>query len=204
MSTSYRTQPSEVIRDPRGNGAECSEDDCDSDSDYEVRAEGTTPSPREDIERHSEQESEPELAVTSALSTGAFPTWKALFFFLYTGDFEFAPLKSQGPGGRTHDAGENRRPSDPPLCSPKSICYLAIKLRLEDLEVIANEDISAKTSASNVVREAFSKSTARLPSIREMQCRLLVSSSRTEGIAKQQKNTFVDSQVVKRHTVTLL
>ena len=64
----------EVIRDPRRNRAECSEDECDSDSDHEDRTEGTTASPQEDIERHSEQESEPEPAVTSTLSTGAFPT----------------------------------------------------------------------------------------------------------------------------------
>ena len=77
-----------------------------------------------------------------------------------------------------HDAEGNRRPSDPPLCSPKSICYLARKvpnlspedaflrtdihqLGLESLEAIAYEDIVAKTSVSNVVRESFSKSTAR-------------------------------------------
>ena len=77
-----------------------------------------------------------------------------------------------------HDAGGNRRLSDPPLCSPKSICYLARKvpnlsfedafsctdahqLNLEHLEAIAHEDITTKTAARNVVREAFSKSTAR-------------------------------------------
>lgn len=101
-----------------------------------------------------------------------------MFFFLYTGDFEFALLKSQGFGRRMHEVEGNGRSSDPPLCSPKSICYLAIKvpdisfegafpridfyqLRLKDLEVVANEDIAAKTSARNIVREAFSKSTAR-------------------------------------------
>jgi len=35
------------------------------------------------------------------------------------------------------------------------------QLGLEHLETIAHEDIAAKTSATNVVREAFSKTTAR-------------------------------------------
>jgi len=65
-----------------------------------------------------------------------------------------------------------------PMCSPKSICYLAGKvpdhsskdvfacnnvhqLGLEHLEDIALEDVDAKTSAANIVRETFSKSTAR-------------------------------------------
>lgn len=67
----------EVIGDSRGSGTECSEDECDSDSDYEevggMRAsawEGETggPSPEQ------EPEPEPEPAVTATLSTGAFST----------------------------------------------------------------------------------------------------------------------------------
>ena len=77
-----------------------------------------------------------------------------------------------------HHVGENGRPIDPPLCSPKSICYLAAKVRgpssgdafsrtdvrqlgLWHLEGVAYKDVAAKTSTKNVVREAFSKSSAR-------------------------------------------
>ena len=101
-----------------------------------------------------------------------------MFFFLYTGDIEFAPLKSQGSEAHVFQMNENARPGDPPLCSPKSICYLAGKvldlssennflrnkvhqLGLERLEDIALEDAVTKTSAANIVRETFSKSTAR-------------------------------------------
>jgi len=105
-------------------------------------------------------------------------SWRALFSFLYTGEVNFAPLKSQGSEARIHHISENTNPVGPPLCSPKSVCYLARKvsdrfskdaflhnnvhqLGLEDLEDIALEDVVAKTSATNVVRETFSKSTAR-------------------------------------------
>jgi len=72
MHTSHFTKMPQVIRDPRKGGAEYSEDECDSDSDYEDVMEGTIASAREDPGSHSEQESKPGLAAT--LSTGAFPT----------------------------------------------------------------------------------------------------------------------------------
>ena len=73
---------------------------------------------------------------------------------------------------------DNTKSGDPPLCSPKSICYLAGKvpdpsfkdvflrndvhqLGMEYLEDIALEDVATKTSTANIVRETFSKSTAR-------------------------------------------
>lgn len=66
----------------------------------------------------------------------------------------------------------------PPPCSPKSMCYLAGKvpdlsfevnpsrnyvhqLSLRDLEDTAQIYVNKRTSATNVVRETFSKSTAR-------------------------------------------
>ena len=68
----HRTESSQVISDPRRNGVECSEDECDSDSDYENTPEGTQDSAREDTGSHSEQESKPGL--TATLSAGAFQT----------------------------------------------------------------------------------------------------------------------------------
>ena len=62
----------QVVRDSRGRGAEHSEDESDSDSDYEDAVEGTLASPGEDAGRHSEQESEP--TVSTSLATGAFST----------------------------------------------------------------------------------------------------------------------------------
>lgn len=79
-----------------------------------------------------------------------------------------------------HYVWEDTGSDEPPLCSPKSICYLAGKvsdpsfegaafprndvhhqLGLKDLEDMAYENVAAKTSAGNVVKEVFSKSTAR-------------------------------------------
>ena len=77
-----------------------------------------------------------------------------------------------------HYVRANIGPRDPPPCSPKSICYLAGKvpgpslkgafprndvyqLGLLRLETTALKDVATKTSATNIVRETFSKSTAR-------------------------------------------
>ena len=63
---------SQVIRDPR-SGVGYSEDEDDSDSDYEDALEGTPPS-QEDTKPRRDQESEPEPAAISVLSIGAFST----------------------------------------------------------------------------------------------------------------------------------
>ena len=68
----HYTKMPQVFRDPRKGGAEYSEDECDSDSDYEDVMEGTPTSAREGTGSRSGQESKPGLAVT--LSAGAFPT----------------------------------------------------------------------------------------------------------------------------------
>lgn len=67
------TQTLQVIGDPGQDKAEPSEDECDSDSDYEDAVEGILVSVRESAELHeSEQESKPEPVAT--LSAGAFTT----------------------------------------------------------------------------------------------------------------------------------
>lgn len=165
-----------------GGGEEDSEVDCDSDSDYEDSMEGTTDPVWEDTRSRSGKE--PESVMAATLPTGAFSTWRAVFFYLYTGSIQFAPLKSSGIEARAQYVRENRKSENPPLCSPKSVCYLAGGLGLLHLETTALGDATAKTSVANIVRETFSKSTARLPRLREVQCQLLLSSTKNGEIAK--------------------
>ena len=83
----------------------------------------------------------------------------------------------------------------------------------------------AKTSVTNIVKEAFSKSTARfvllviaglwadlvtqsrLPRVHEVQCQLLLSSSKDEGIAKATKEhirSLADGQAPRNYTALSL
>ena len=101
-----------------------------------------------------------------------------MFFYLYTGHVQFALLKSNRVEAHTEYTKQHWKPGNPPLCSPKSVCYLAGKvtdpvfkgaflqndvhqLGLQHLENAALRDVITKTSATNIVKETFSKSTAR-------------------------------------------
>ena len=68
----HSTQMLQVIRDPRGSGAEDPEGEYDSDSDYEDTVEGTPASTQEDTGCDSKREPKP--GVSATLTTGAFPT----------------------------------------------------------------------------------------------------------------------------------
>lgn len=57
-NTTHSTQTFQVVRDLGGSGEEHSEDECDSDSDYEDAVEGTPVS----------------VGASATLATGAFPT----------------------------------------------------------------------------------------------------------------------------------
>lgn len=57
-------------------------------------------------------------------------SWQSLIFYIYTGQLEFAPLRSQIPAIRDVNgkATERNRSYQPPSCSPKSMYRLADKV----------------------------------------------------------------------------
>ena len=52
-------------------------------------------------------------------------SWRSLFFYLYTGTIQFAPLKSQGTDVRARYVQERTIADKSPPCSPKAIYSLA-------------------------------------------------------------------------------
>lgn len=52
--------------------------------------------------------------------------WRAVVFWAYTGRIAFAPLRSQGLPFAPMDLDDD--PSQLPICSPKSVYRLAIKV----------------------------------------------------------------------------
>ena len=102
-------------------------------------------------------------------------SWRSLFFYLYTGVIQFAPLRSQGVNMRTQYIQERTTPDKPPPCSPKVIYSLAvavghslvflifprslnfcIQLEVNTLRDLAFYNIQSKLTPENVVAELFS------------------------------------------------
>ena len=55
--------------------------------------------------------------------------WKSLFFYRFTDQISFAPLRSQGVDSRSNYILEKTAAAAPPPCSPKSIYVLANLVR---------------------------------------------------------------------------
>ncbi|EPQ57565.1 hypothetical protein GLOTRDRAFT_137867 [Gloeophyllum trabeum ATCC 11539] len=113
---------------------------------------------------------------TVVVTDSAYRTYKALIYYLYTGDVSFASLRSGYPAIE----GEERTPAtggsdDSPRCSPKSMYRLADKLGLEELKKKAFLAIKSELSGTNIVKEAFSRfaSIPEYAEIREMEVSVL-------------------------------
>ncbi|KAF7314872.1 hypothetical protein MIND_00000900 [Mycena indigotica] len=94
----------------------------------------------------------------------AYNTWKALLYYLYTGDIHFRKIKA----GNGHSPTA-KRDDGAPECSPKSMYKLAEKHGLEDLKARALESIRSQMSVDTIVHEAFSNFTAMFDEVKAMQ-----------------------------------
>ncbi|OJT09292.1 hypothetical protein TRAPUB_14289 [Trametes pubescens] len=120
----------------------------------------------------------------------AYGTWRAVVFYAYTHRVVFAPLRSQGFPFKPADEDD---PSQLPICSPKSMYRLAMKVghacmascgKVSDLpraqygnaelERLAGDDIATKLSTQNALTELFSHFTSRYPQIRDMELNFVV------------------------------
>jgi hypothetical protein len=113
-------------------------DEGSEDSDYESgseQANGVIPESLDDIKEGAEAESLPVLTMGTsarcvyrrfqALAFYLSDSWRSLFFYLCTGDIQFAPLKSQGVDLRRRYVKEKTTDGLPAPCSPKGIYSLA-------------------------------------------------------------------------------
>ncbi|KAI0684904.1 hypothetical protein BC835DRAFT_1387101 [Cytidiella melzeri] len=93
----------------------------------------------------------------------AFNTWKALIFYIYTGEVHFGPLRSQ-----LASTNETRKPTSAPLCSPKSMYRLADKCGIDELREKAKQDILGKLSVANITTELCTSLVSTYDEIRDM------------------------------------
>ncbi|KAI0958428.1 hypothetical protein AcV7_004254 [Taiwanofungus camphoratus] len=114
----------------------------------------------------------------------AYKTWQSLIFYIYTGQLEFAPLRSQIPAIRDVNgkATERNRSYQPPSCSPKSMYRLADKYGLKELKDLAVNDLKVKLSADNILAELFSPFTSWYSEIRDIEIEYLCNSGRQTAV----------------------
>ncbi|KAI0088866.1 hypothetical protein BDY19DRAFT_906358 [Irpex rosettiformis] len=91
-------------------------------------------------------------------------TLKAMVYFLYTGELDFAPLTSSSTHAQSSEdstlTNSIRSPWAAPQCSPKSMYRLADKFGLSDLKVKARENIVSKLTTDNISTELRSSLTS--------------------------------------------
>jgi len=106
-----------------------------------------------------------------AVCDGAFATWKAFLFYLYTGHIVFAPLSSSGVEARNKSNEKHvlAHPRWPSPCSPKSVYRLANKYGFTLLEDLALKEIISRLTPQNIVEEYFSSFTLTYDSIQKVE-----------------------------------
>ncbi|OCH92497.1 hypothetical protein OBBRIDRAFT_751320 [Obba rivulosa] len=101
-------------------------------------------------------------------------TWRALLFYLYTGEVKCLPLSSQ-PGDARDEAFKLSlsTPNCAPPCSAKSLYRLADKYDLPYLKMKALVALKDKLTTQNIITEVFSRFTSRYDEVRQMECTFL-------------------------------
>ncbi|EIW83289.1 hypothetical protein CONPUDRAFT_164258 [Coniophora puteana RWD-64-598 SS2] len=105
---------------------------------------------------------------TYLVTAAAYNTWRAFVYYTYTKEISFASLTSSGVQQDVHS------PADAPLCSPKSMYRLAIKLNMPALAEEALRNFESKLSAKNVLDESLTKFAATYPQVREVTSTVLL------------------------------
>ncbi|KAI0743834.1 hypothetical protein C8Q80DRAFT_1183379 [Daedaleopsis nitida] len=107
----------------------------------------------------------PSLIVTVPLrhfvviKDSAFRTFKALVYYIYTGDINFSTLRSL----------KVKKSTTPLSCSPKSMYRLADKYGMADLKKLALDNLKSQLTTDIILVELFSQFTSRYPDVIEIE-----------------------------------
>lgn len=120
---------------------------------------------------------ESSAASSGVLNIGAWKTWGAILYYLYTNRMTFKRLSSQPPvlveDGTFEDVGDKQGESyQLPPCSSKSVYTLACTIGLQSLRGLAFEDFRSRIDSTNITQELLSPFAARHVTIRTMLNRL--------------------------------
>ncbi|KAI9569722.1 hypothetical protein HD554DRAFT_508207 [Boletus coccyginus] len=110
---------------------------------------------------------------TVLVEFAAHRTWHAFVWYCYSGNLEFAKLKSQVKPSNRH-IRVTPLEGGPPTCSPKSMYRLADLVGDKNLKARALAAIKERLTEANVLDETFSLFTSKYPDVREVQLGVLV------------------------------
>ncbi|KAJ3485441.1 hypothetical protein NLI96_g4967 [Meripilus lineatus] len=122
-------------------------------------------------------EADPHRSILTVVVKGySQVTFEALLYYLYTGDVEFAPLKSEGEEARKRliEDYTTRYPFRPRPCSCKSMYRLASQLKVEHLQALALQHLKRQLKTTTIVHEIFSPLTARCADVRTLEMDILL------------------------------
>ncbi|EPS96256.1 hypothetical protein FOMPIDRAFT_82302 [Fomitopsis schrenkii] len=108
------------------------------------------------------------------LETVAYKTLQSFVFWSLTGKISFAPLRSQSSAIHLQTESKMLKLYEPPPCSPKSMYRFAHMCEVEELKLLALEDLTSKLNHDNVLTELFSSFTTRYSEVQEAEVHALV------------------------------
>ncbi|KAK0498669.1 hypothetical protein EDD18DRAFT_1158632 [Armillaria luteobubalina] len=117
------------------------------------------------------------LGSVKSIKDVAYPTFKSLIAWIYTGKIVFKPLKSVGPV-----------PRDPNACSPKSMYRLATRAGLDELKKLAFDNLCSQLTEENVVQELFSTFSRDNSEVLEMELTVLLKYFSTTRVHAEWEN----------------
>jgi len=146
--------------------------DCGFDSDLEDGEDGDH---LEDDEESGES-GLPTGGTIIHMPDSAYHTWKAMIFYLYTGNIRFAPLKSSSSStesdAQRDSKGNEYKGLKPVSC--KSMFRLAEKLGIPALEYLALQHLKSQLSIVNIWAELLSLFTSRFEKIKRLEMDFLI------------------------------
>jgi len=126
---------------------------------------------------HHPQDRNQDRNLPTYLVTGAaHKTWNALVYYCYTKEVNFASLVSVGA------RPDDQAVAQAPVCSPKSMYRLAMKLNLPALAEVALHNFESQLSAKNILDESLTKFAAAYPRVRDITTDLLLEHRNTPEV----------------------
>jgi len=129
---------------------------------------------------------ESSTAPFGVLGVGAWKTWRAVLYYLYTNKITFGRLSSRPPTsteeGAFVEVGYRQVESfQLPPSSPKSVYTLACTIGLQSLRGLAFENFRSGIDSTNITQELLSPFSARHTTIRTMLLRLFDTGLKSTG-----------------------
>ncbi|KAF9793401.1 hypothetical protein BJ322DRAFT_1103798 [Thelephora terrestris] len=188
----YTTKILSCVKDTSSERNEALDNVYNLDSDVEIEVDEISEY-TESTGRHKHMQARSILESSTppfgVLGVGAWRTWKAVLYYLYTNKITFGRLSSQPPVSMAEVGCRQAGSFQLPPTSPKSVYTLACTIGLQSLRGLAFENFKSGIDSTNVTQELLSPFSARHTTIRTMLLRLFETGLKSSG----NEELFIDS-----------